>query len=341
VALFELPWFIKYIPVSDRARYIYDRCYAPGAKYVATDYSSFEAHFTPKVALSLEWQLYSYLLGGTAAGRAELPWIRRALSGTNRCQFRGSSVKVEGVRMSGDMWTSIGNGFSNLMLMLYCCSRKGCDAVGVVEGDDGLFRVAGNSPTVSDFAELGWTIKLQEGKHIGEMGFCKQYFHEDVRENVVDPRELLVKFGWSMSRLRLGGPEVRKALLRAKADSLVAQYPNAPVARALAEYVFRVVGFTGDRAYEDGWSPGYHDCIRPRWTTPYRSDIRNYMVVERVFGVSVGVQYAIERYLDAKPDLGPLDCDAISVLMLPQWRVFDERYTATYPSDLSYAMSVS
>lgn len=243
--------------------------------------------------------------------------------------------------MSGDMWTSLGNGFTNLMLMLYMCANKSVDCTGVVEGDDGLFRIDGPViPTPADFEALGWTIKLQSGKNLGEMGFCKQYFDLDVRENVVSPAELLVKIGWSSSRLRLGGRKIRDALLRAKADSLVAQYPNAPVARCLAEYIFRVVGFDGRRAYDDGWDPGYNDPQRPRWLVPYQPDERNYLVVERVFGVPVSVQKRIEAYLDSLTGLCELDSPEIQSLMLPQWRVYNARYTAWYPSDLAIAMSL-
>lgn len=337
--LFALRQFVKYTPVSERPNHIYDVCYAPGATYIATDYSSFEAHFIPEVARSLEWQLYSYLLGSTQAGRRELPWIRRALVEVNLCRFKSCVVKVPGVRMSGDMWTSLGNGFSNLMLMLFCCHKKGANVTGVVEGDDGLFRVEGPAPTVADFAALGWTIKLETGKELGKMGFCKQYFDLDVRENVVNPAETLCKVGWSTSRLRLGGPNIRAALLRAKADSLVAQYPNAPVVRSLAEYIFRCVGFGGTRAYDAGWSPGYHDQERPRWTAHYRPDWRNYAVVEQVFGVSVSVQRGIEQYLDSLTSLQELDHPMIAALMRPRWYEFYARFSAPYPSEFAEAFS--
>lgn len=337
--LFPLPWFVKYVPVADRARYIYDRCYRPGGKYIATDYTSFEAHFLPEVAYSIEWQLYSHVLGRTALGREELPWISRALRGVNKCRFRGVRVEVPGVRMSGDMWTSLGNGFSNLMLMLFICARKGADCVGVVEGDDGLFRIDGPIPTVAEFEELGWTIKLEEGTVLGNMGFCKQYFHSDVLENVVSPIELLLKTGWSHSRLRMGGKRVRDALLRAKADSIVAQYPNAPVARSLAEYIFRCVGFNGDRAYDDGWSPGYWD-VRSRWLEPYRPDPRSYHVVEEVFGVAVADQLAIEAYLDHASVLRPVDIPCVHKYVHPTWREMYDRFTAPYPSDLAGALSM-
>jgi len=228
------------------------------------------------------------------------------------------------------------------MLMLYICKKKSIDVCGVVEGDDGLFRVQGGMPTIEDFANVGWTIKLVGGMVLGEMGFCKQYFDPDVLENVVSPAEILVKTGWTQSQLRLGGRKVRDGLLRAKADSLVASYANAPIARCLAEYIYRCVGFEGTRAYEGGWSRNYWENYteneRPRWKIPYRPDMRNYLVVERVFGVAVSQQLAIEEYLNSLTSLQELDSPEIQAIMLPQWQAYHDRYTAVYPSDLATAM---
>lgn len=239
--------------------------------------------------------------------------------------------------MSGDMWTSLGNGFSNLMLMLFLCHTKGSHCVGVVEGDDGLFEVDGDCPTKEDFANLGWTIKMEEGRELGEMGFCKQYFDLDCCENVVSPAEVLVKTGWTHSKLRFGGPAVRLALLRAKADSILAQYPNAPVARKLADYILRVAG-PGRRAYDGGWTPGYWDRACEKRVAPYVPDIRNYSVVERVFGVSVELQQQIERYLDSLTRLQELACPAIDALMKDNWAQYYEKYSADYPTAVSNAL---
>jgi len=284
--------------------------------------------FTPDVLKACELQLYAYMARDLIDGKRLVRSIARALAGTNKMVSRDFLASVEGVRMSGDMCTSLGNGFTNLMLMLFLCKENGADAVGVVEGDDGLFRIRGNPPTKEQFANLGFRIKMEENCDVGKAGFCKQYFDTVVKENVIDPVELLCKFGWSHSLLRQGGPATVRALLRAKADSLEAEMPAAPIAGALVRMVRRCIG-EGKRLYEGarGGPDWYHGVARGVLCPV---SMKSRVLVADLFGVSVAKQLEIEYYLDGIQVLQPL-AGPVTELMKKEWCDFYSRYGRAYP----------
>lgn len=319
--LFKLPWFVKYVPVAERARYLTGRLRG-SPKYIATDYSAFEALFSPALMRAVELQLYSYM--GSCCYGDVVALVHSALPGTNSCRFRDVSASVEGTRMSGDMCTSLGNGFTNLMVMLFVCSEHGITCDGVVEGDDGVFAVS-RVPQESEFKALGLRIKLSAGGVLGDMGFCKQYFDEEDCANVVDPAELLCKFGWTHSHMRCGGDGVMRGLLRAKAFSLRSEMPNAPVAQALWRYGLRVT--EGSRPRFDGLD---------RWkvirdVVVHSVGIKSRHLVERTFGIPIPVQVEIEMYLDSLHVLKPFDSQAIQSVMKHAWRDYYWRYCRAAP----------
>jgi len=173
--LFSLPWYIKKEPRAQWPWYISRRCDRLGVKCIATDYSSFESSFTPEVMWNLEMILYEYMMGNCAT-EFERNFIRDLMS-ENKLASAGFSLKCIGRRMSGEMNTSLGNGFSNLLLMLFVLNEKGCtDISGVVEGDDGLFVFNGPVPSSSDFLSLGMEIKLDEHRKYNEASFCGVVF---------------------------------------------------------------------------------------------------------------------------------------------------------------------
>lgn len=80
--------------------------------------------------------------------------------------------------MSGDMCTSLGNGFSNKMKAEFLAYKAGGTIDGFVEGDDGLF-VTNFELRSSDYEKLGFTIKIEEIADPCEASFCGMIFGED------------------------------------------------------------------------------------------------------------------------------------------------------------------
>lgn len=304
--------FIKHIPVDQRPDYIMNILQGEFGKILATDYTSFEALFRAEIMDAVEFQLYEYMTSSLPEANLFKQALHDVLAGENFCYFRDFMVQLAATRMSGEMCTSLGNGFSNLMFMLFACELKGSEAVGVVEGDDGLFRVVGAPPTPEDFAALGLIIKLEVHDEISQASFCGMIFDEIERTIITDPWKVLSNFGWVSSkyarcrRSKLGG------LIRCKALSLAHQYPGVPVVAALARYGLRatrryksMTAWARQRlAVDNKWkfaSMGDEAHIPDKAVGP-----KTRLLVERIFKMPVEYQLSIEKYLDSLGELTPL-----------------------------------
>lgn len=167
--LFKLPFFIKKVPVWDRSKFI-KRLYEPDATYYACDYTSFETHFVRQIMRGIEFELYKYMAPDDAEGHQFIKDLE-VLVGQNMCSSKLVSLEVEACRMSGEMNTSLGNGFCNLIFMMYACHVQGITCDGIVEGDDGVFRMSKElNPKIFD--EMGLNIKLEKHSNLFTMSFC-------------------------------------------------------------------------------------------------------------------------------------------------------------------------
>jgi len=312
--LYQHPAFIKHIPVPDRPEYIKEMLYVLGGQYIATDYTAYESHFTAEMMESCEFQLYDYMTKNLPEHDKFMALCRDVIAGTNLCQYKMFDVLIEATRMSGEMCTSLGNGFSNLMAFLFVCHEKNSKCVGVVEGDDGLFRVQGDLPTDEDFARLGFTIKIETHKRLEEASFCGIIFDLDDCVNVTDPADVLLNFGWA-GQFHVNGSRVRHLeLLRAKSMSFAYQYPGCPIIQSLAHYGLRVTKHI-DLARFMEKSRAINTYERDVLAAAYenRFDVTRLPVpentralVERKFGIKIEEQIDIENYLDSLDVIQPL-----------------------------------
>jgi len=135
--------------------------------------------------------------------------------------------------------------------MAYIVAQKGGTLTGVVEGDDGLFRIQGCEVTTTDFARVGLIIKLEFPPRIERARFCSLMFDEREKLVLGDPTKILLNLGWAMGPLRFAKEEVRLGLLRAKAMSLLAMYPRAPILTACARAIVRLTQNVQER-FDEG-----------------------------------------------------------------------------------------
>ena len=286
--VYKLPQFIKHVPVPERPGKIAALRQA-GSFYYATDYTAFESHFVPEVMKALEIQLYKHCLGTGPDTR----FLCRTLLGENRMRTRhGIHATVVARRMSGDMCTSLGNGFSNLMLTLFIAHEKGGVVDGFVEGDDGIFR--SSVPLLaSDYEALGFTIKIERVHDPCSASFCGMVF-ADSGEIIRDPRRFLAGFGWTQSFL-YAGPRIMGELLRAKALSAVYETPQCPIVGALARAALSETRVYNPRFVDDG----FHKIPTDEFAVPCfspRDDTRE--LFAQLYGVPVLAQLEIERLID-------------------------------------------
>jgi len=289
------PFFIKHVPVNQRHLYV-DSLRSAGCRYLVTDYTAFESSFASPLMKVCECELYRYMLSANPKLAA---WINNTLTGDNKLRFPGGTrATVRGRRMSGDMCTSLGNGFTNLMLMLFFSQRNGLRCRGFVEGDDGVFAVQGDIPPnfAEQFGLLGFVIKMAEFSSPGLGGFCGIISADS--GNVRDPVRFLSTFGWTHSCLE-AGDDVMHSLLRAKAMSAAYESPQSPVVRPLADRILELTAGYTARFVDDG----YHELPPAGTAVPrYNPSQATRDLFAELFGVPVTAQLEMERKIARSTD---------------------------------------
>lgn len=325
--VFKHPCFIKKIPINERAEYIKSKLGETGP-FLVSDYTAYESLFTREMMKAVEMQLYAYMT--SELSDVWYDSVSRVLLGVNRCESKNLVIEVLCKRMSGEMCTSLGNGFSNWMFINFICSLSGTIIDGVVEGDDGLFKLDGYVPRQGDFEQIGLNVKLEEHSTIGTTSFCGMLFHEDAMDVVTDPRKVLAEFGWFKTKYTRARPSLKKMLLRAKSYSLKAQYPNCPVVRALAEYGLRMTrshSLVSKQVLDsmDVYKRSEYLQLLELAVGAADVHIGSRILVEEQFNISISEQLVLERYfndLDSWHWQLPISSEVFS----DDWAFFGEEF---------------
>jgi hypothetical protein len=340
--VYKSKFFIKHVPVKDRPTFMFERLYSDGATYIQTDFSSFEAHFSREMMHHNEFVLYKHMLQYLPQFHEIMDLFDEVLAGRNCVQNKFLTMLIEARRMSGEMNTSLGNGFSNLALMYHvvCNKRRenNCDVpfVGVVEGDDGLFAFNGICPTTEDFTSLGCIIKLEPFRELSVAGFCGNIFDETDLQVVTDPFKVCANFGWTTFRYLNASKQTKLKLLRCKALSMAHQYPGCPIIGALAQYGLRVTrsfdvkDFVVKRRDIDM----YHRqqllaaCSDNQTRLRVEPGMGTRLLFEELFGITVEEQIYTEKYLDNLERLQPLELPFME-LAPDSWADYHDKYQFT------------
>jgi len=339
--LFKQDWFIKKIPVKDRSKYIYHRVHRAGARYVCTDYTAFESHFTRELFESCEFVLYDYMTQFLPNCDLFKFYVHSVIGGNNQCNSKLLSVTVPATRMSGEMCTSLGNSFSNLMFMLFLSNLVGArNIVGVVEGDDGLFVMDGPHPTSKDFESIGLTIKMIVVDDLTKASFCGLIFDPTDLVNIADPIKILAQTGFSTQQYVFSKSSVLRGLLKAKAFSLAYQYPGCPIIAAFSRYLLRVL--VDDYVYFRKGNTDYTDLLQKEaytfWlshgeTLTVETGMNTRILMEQEFGISVIDQIELENWFDSLDRIRLMDHGVILARVPEIWQDYGRRYIAVAPLD--------
>jgi hypothetical protein len=345
------PNFIKHVPEGiERSVHKTKILTKEGRIYGETDFTSFES-LLPQIQHVCEFALFRYMSGENLVAREMVDEFEGMCCGLNKMIYKDVTVEVNGHRMSGEMTTSIGNGWTNFMLLTFM-SRKvhdfSVDCPFIIEGDDGLI---GESPEYrslyapDNFANLGFRIKIDWYQTISDASFCGVTYDPVDGINVTDPLEKLAGFGWSLGQAVYCGNERRKELLIAKAYSMAYQYPGCPIIHELPKLVFRILGtkvnwshvlqFTSFDLFQRERLLKAKDMAlleklqaKPTFVTR--------LLVQRHYGVSVSEQLEIERYLRSRVTLDELD-----IPVNPAWgldmTVLESRYKKSFKAGTSWA----
>jgi hypothetical protein len=298
--VFKLDHFIKKVPFLERAEYVINKLYRPGAVYYSTDYTSFEALFTDQMMLDCEMQLYRHMLVNYPEIMRE---IEMTLTGVNEIDNKGLSLKIKGTRMSGEMCTSLGNGFSNLMFAKFVAYKSGANIDLVVEGDDGLI-VSDRPLDESLFERLGLSIKIVKHCDLCQASFCGIVCDMISKTIVTDPREFLSNIGWTNGVYESATVHRLTDLQLAKALSYLCQYPGCPVIQPLCLKIIESSKFRWHRLWSIVNSKRISQYEREqlgqsletfsRGYVPPEINMSSRLLVEQLFGVRVDQQIYLE-----------------------------------------------
>jgi hypothetical protein len=297
--LFSRPEFIKKIPVPDRPRYIMEQTRSEELNlFRATDYTRFECSFDQRVMETLEIQLYKRAVSDCPELVEEMNSFIRAFSGLNRCSFGDCMYTVTATRMSGDICTSLGNGFSNLMLNLFAAHSVGAQTFGVVEGDDGLFGWEGEPPNADFFSDLGFIVKLEDVNSIGDASFCGLVFDPGACQNICDPVESLIKLPYVHQKYQGARDDYLRQLIRMKAVCRVYEAPHCPMVSVFCRRLMEVIPdkFTDRMADSEGWYYRERHITANRTTLPdFDPDPRTRILFAERYGYSLAEQRVFEE----------------------------------------------
>lgn len=290
--IFKMDWFIKHTPVPERSQKIYE-LNVTGNNIYNTDYSGFEGSLIPQIMWACEVQLYNHML-------SDYPQIARMiesdlLSYNTIISKTGVKAGLHGRRLSGEMCTSLGNSFTNLMVLLFLIKHHGGDyhdVRGYVEGDDGIFT----SPIVlkSEFyEELGFEIKLLEYDDACKASFCGLIFASS-GQIIRDPRRFFNVFSWTQSFIH-AGDKIMLSLLRAKALSSIYETPHCPIVGVMTREALKYTHGYKAKFINDG----YHDQLEESdiKIESFNPSSETRMLFQEIYGIDINTQLIVEQLI--------------------------------------------
>lgn len=302
--LFALPYFIKKIPKNERPEYINNFMNDESLKFQGTDYTSYESHFTTDMMDDCEFELYRHMASKNMKAKMLCRLIFKILASNNIAKHKYFSVKVDAKRMSGEMNTSLGNGFSNLMFLLYACEKYKLKFSGpIIEGDDALIGLNKRIPD-EYYINMGLNVKLEFVDDISEGSFCGLVYDPVELVNIRDPRETLCTTTWVTRKYAFCSSKNYYGLLKSKALSLMYEYPGCPIVYNYGRKIFELLNkfeikFSKDSLYKqqialDAYNSYVNNKIPYKETGP-----RTRLLMEKIFNIPVNIQLALEREIES------------------------------------------
>jgi len=301
-----MKYFIKHVPSPLRSKFVESRLGKPGVQVMATDYTSFESHFVPELMRICEMEYYRHMVVNLHDGPLFLSLVE-TLAGTNFCSFKNVKAEVFAGRMSGEMNTSLGNSFTNLMFYLFIHDQLGnSDYDCLIEGDDCLGVFKGRMPTSKMYADLGMTVKIEFPKSLNVASFCGQVFTAD-HVVVTDPIKAYLNVGWAPAIYSGSSAKTRRELLNCKARSLLYEHSGCPIVTSMCRYILK--NTTHYRVL--ALNPYERARLVERMKSPlvYREvSMEARQLVQDLYGVPILAQILAEQWFDSRVGFEPLDC---------------------------------
>jgi len=303
--VFQLEWFIKTVPVRDQPEHLISVLYDLFSPISNNDATSYEAHFKKIIMTNIEFVVYFYMCQFSPIYMDKMHKIYKALTGKQTLFFKHVWLTVPAMRCSGEMNTSLGNGLTTVLLVLFIAWVRQAIVRLKAEGDDNLsvWQFEDAVPTERDWAELGWVMKVERPNCISSASFCGNIFDLDDQRVIVDPRNALLDFGWVRKAYVGVGPKVLKQLLRSKALSMAHQYNGCPI---LGLFGRHVVGLTKDVIMRKSIIDTMNVYDKEQYLAIVVKELPPYIeptpasrfLVNSLYGISIDEQICFERSIE-------------------------------------------
>jgi len=324
-------YFIKNTPVADRPREILSM-ERGGWYYYSSDFTSWECHFDDD-RYQVETALFAWFFQFLEGIDAFMKNFCEAQCSINTCRTQLLTFRALLRRMSGEMSTSVGNGFMNLMTWLFIAYTSRVEIRIRVEGDDAIMATSGPIDE-SLIRRLGLKCKLERHSDITRASFCGLVFDREDLANVTDPLAELASAQWGPGRLAGTRRTRLREYLRCKALSMAHCYPGCPIVQEYAHFLLRMtrgsdIKWMLNRRYMNQWEMDrLHDALdfighgkgkdaTERLIRPVGMQTRH--LVEELYGLSVHTQLVVERELR--------ECNSLEDLRL---RILDDHWPVNW-----------
>jgi hypothetical protein len=303
-------FFFKHVKQEDQFDLI-DSFNQDGCVVLETDHTNFEGSISAENQLTCEHQFYAKAL--VKQDPRILAVFRRLACEDVKCHFRNSTLSMHSIRMSGEMYTSLGNGLTNLMSMHYVIDSLKSTPWPLfkclVEGDDGLTSVSRSIDTSqieTGFNELGFEVKMIVHPDATTASFCGRTFNTKTRTIMTDPTYVAFTSGYSFSSTALNKKNL-PMLTALKGFSLRSQYPKCPIVWAVAARMIRTGGQDVPALQRFmARYPGAHDVRQTEilnsalkdCTMFAQPDMASRALFDEIYHIPIDVQLRVEKQLN-------------------------------------------
>lgn len=332
--LFALDYFIKKIPVAERAKHIQELYNDIKLKFATNDFTAFESTFTSE-NMDIELEFLYFCLQFLPERDNMMADLIRIKKGMNKMQFRMFIIGLIAKRYSGEMDTSLCNSLFNLIIVMFILYKSGEDwkhLIPKIEGDDSIIPYFGKLD-VTIATRLGANAKFEFFSEISHASFCGLVFDVDCLDIVTNIIPAYLDFGWTTREYRHSNTRTKLSLLRCKALSMLHTYPGCPVLHSLAVMAIRIttnIDLSANtkfiKHYQKNHVDSHHfnkfnQIIEYETTNKVKLtemvnrtiNFKTRLLVEQLQGITVEQQLDMEKYFDSIHTLQPLNLPYIDV----------------------------
>lgn len=348
--LFKLPYFIKKVPKNERPQYINDFMNNNYLQFQGTDYTSFESLFTTDMMDDCEFELYRFMSSKNPLAQQRCRLIFKILASQNFAKNKYFTLRVDAKRMSGEMNTSLGNGFSNLMFLLFACHYyKRTYSGPIIEGDDALIGLNARIPE-EYYTKMGLNVKMEFVDDISEGSFCGLVYDPTELINIREPLETLCTTPWVTRKYASSNSTTYYSLLRSKALSLIYEYPGCPIISDYGHKLFELTSkYEIALKYEDSYQ---YERIMNAYTAYRENKLpkgnpgpRTRSLMEKIFKIPVSAQLQIEKEISTMT-LDNMSLPTVLYYVPDLWKqnfqnysqksIYQDFRSVSYPNFLKY-----